>query len=183
MKTINGVNYFGYVETSNLKATVAGHIFDVVMNTGLENGMALKLGDLTSANEIHDAALPAVTDEIVLVANEALIYDESTRKAQEEWFYSIPAGEVARCYEVAKYDRFSVLDYSITALADKVVVGNYIVVDPVTGFYKEVAKSGFDADDYGFAARIFAIEPRMIGSTSNATLVRVEVIKNETVSA
>lgn len=186
MVTLNGENLYGYVESSDIKATVAGHMYSgVYADDILENGMLVKLGDITDANEIHAIALAEDGDKVVLVSNEALIYDQSTRKGQEEWFYKIEKGEVTRLYEIVEHDRFSVLDYMIDPAGTAVAVGNYVVLDEDTGMYKEIAKGTAEApadlSDYGFVGKIFAIEPRMLGVTSNAKLVRIIVEKNEVV--
>ena len=45
---------FGYAESSNLKATKAGHIFDVIQDgAALENGMLKKLGELDEVLEVR----------------------------------------------------------------------------------------------------------------------------------
>lgn len=186
MVTLNGENFYGYVESSDIEATVAGHMYSGVYASDiLENGMLVKLGDITDANEIHTIALAEKGDKVVLVSNEALIYDQSTRKGQEEWFYKIEKGEVTRLYEIVEHDRFSVLDYMIDPAGDALAVGNYVVLDEDTGMYKEVAKGTAEApadlSAYGFVGKIFAIEPRMLGVTSNAKLVRIIVEKNEVV--
>lgn len=168
---------YGYAETSDLTATVAGHIYSVQHDSKpLENGMLMKLGSIKSNNEIYKVDLPQKGDKIVLIHSALYAYDTSTTLGQHEMFLRKEVGETARAYQIRPTDRYAVADYMITPANSKIAKENLVVVDPDTGKYKELAK-GTSVDDYGFAAEIEAVE-----SKSNLTIARLRVIKNEEVT-
>lgn len=179
---------YGYAESSDLAATYGdGHIYDIVDNDNiLENGMLVKLGDTVENDEIHAISSPAITDEIVLVLSVPMIYDQSTTEGQAEYYFYTEPGKAARAYNIIKRDRFAIADYMVTTLAGAgkpAVVGNFVVVDPSTRKYVEVAAKGStgeatDMSGYGFYARINKIEYK-----TNLTLYRLEVMHNEPVVA
>lgn len=172
---------YGYAESSALRATNwGGHTLSAIDETNiLENGMLIKLGaDVDVENRL--AETPAESDEVYLVLDVILPYDESTTVGQAEYFhYPHEIGEPTRIYELFENDRFAIADYMVTAPvagADKpCVVGNYLVTDGARK-YKEVAADGFDASQYAFAAVIQEITYK-----SNLTLYRLRVVKNRAV--
>lgn len=176
---------YGYAESSNIKATKAGHIFDVVQeDTALENGMPVVLGELDEILEVRKATTPKAADEVVLVLSALVGTDDSTSTSIQEWFYRKEAGEVARAYELVKDDRFAVADYMIKPLSSKVEVGNTVTItesvpEGTKQFYTEVAH-GSDtttAGTNGFMARIEGVETK-----GELTLVRLRVLKNTPVA-
>lgn len=173
---------YGYAESSNIKATIAGHNFDIKSDTlPIENGTLWKLGDLTQPNEIYTVTKPAKGDKIVLALSALYAYDTSTTLGQHEMFLRKEAGEVARACEIVEHDRYAVIDYMIKPLSTDtgVVVGNYVVVNDGTDgtTYQEVVKTG-DVSAYGFVARVVGVEAK-----SNMTIVRLDVIRNAEVVA
>ena len=172
---------YGYAESSALRTTNwGGHNLNAIDEANiLENGMLVKLGaDVDVENRL--AETPAETDEVYLVLDVILPYDESTTVGQAEYFhYPHEVGEPTRVYELFKNDRFAIADYMVTApLAGEgkpCVVGNYLVTDG-NRKYEEVAADGFDPAQYGFAAVIQEITYK-----SNLTLYRLRVVKNKTV--
>ena len=79
----------GVVETSALLATTYGrHILNLGCESDLENGCVAKVGAYKEA-EVYKAEAPAITDEIVLIANQVKIYEEYNTKMQEESQYYI----------------------------------------------------------------------------------------------
>lgn len=171
---------FGYAESSNLKATKAGHIFDVIQDgVALENGMLKKLGELDEVLEVRKVADAAAGDKVVLILSALVGDDGSSTVNLQEWFYRKEDGEVARAYELEAEDRFAVADYMIDALSDSVVVGNTVALDTTTKFYKEIAASS-DAETAktnGFMARIEGVENK-----GALNLVRLRVIQNVTIA-
>ena len=172
---------YGYAESSEIKATNAGHIVSGVnADNAIENGTLWILGEKTSgSDEIYEVTKPTATSAGVWLALSALYaYDTSTTLGQHEMYLRKEAGEAARMYELVKYDRYAIADYMITALSSTTgpVVGNYLI--PKTdGTYTEVSKgteqSPTDISSYGFVAKINSIEHK-----SNLTIVRIEVVKN-----
>ena len=172
---------YGYAESSEIKATNAGHIVSGVNDDyAIENGTLWILGDKTSgSDEVYEVTKPAATSAGVWLALSALYaYDTSTTLGQHEMYLRKEAGEPARMYELVKYDRYAIADYMVTALNSTTgpVVGNYLI--PKTdGTYTElVAATGStptDISSYGFVAKINSIEHK-----SNLTILRIEVVKN-----
>ena len=174
---------YGYAESSNIKATIAGHNFDIKNDTlPIENGTLWKLGELTQPNEIYAVTKPAKGDKVVLALSALYSYDTSTTLGQHEMFLRKEAGETARAYEIVEHDRYAVIDYMIKPVSTDtgVVAGNYIVVNDASNAdttYQEVASTG-DVSAYGFVAKVVKVEVK-----SNMTIVRLDVIKNATVVA
>lgn len=171
---------YGVVETSKINATYlgGGHIFSVVDSAAaMENGTIVALGDPveTSGNEEYKATTPTKGSQVVLIANPALIYDQSTTVGQAEYNYVIEAGKSARAYTLVPRDMYAISDYLITPVAAKVVAGNLVVAKDRK--YQEVAK-GTATKDYGFAAKI-----RYTYIKSGVTMVMLEVLKNTEVVA
>lgn len=170
---------YGYAESSDLKATIAGHIHSVVHATdALENGMLMKLGKIKTNQEIYEVEAPEKGDKVVLILSALYSYDTSTTLGQHEMFLRKECGEAARAYDIEPLDRYAVADYMIAPISDKVVKGNLLVAD-VDGdrVYKELTASS-STTDYGFVAEIENIVYK-----SNLTLVEVRIIKNEDVTA
>ncbi|MGF6375107.1 hypothetical protein M2140_000141 [Clostridiales Family XIII bacterium PM5-7] len=167
---------YGYVETSALAATYGGgHIYSVVADEVLENGMLVTLGAVIDA-ENYKVETPDADSKVVLVANPALIYDQSTKAAQEEIYYFIEGGTPARAYDLMENDRFAIVDYLVTeplAGADQPVEKGNFLVCGTDRKYKEVAAAGFDKTAVGFAAEIVEIVYK-----SNMTIYRLRVVKN-----
>lgn len=167
----------GIVRTTNLKATYAGHLFDVVYASGaLDNGMNVKIGDHVTADgrECVAATFPAVGDKIALVADVVKFYDTSTTAKQAEYNYYIPQGQPARAYEVEQYDKFGVSDYMFTTkVGAAVAVGNYVTVDG-NGKWKEiVSTSAPDAAATGFIGKVYGFD-----TGDNEKIVLIETIQN-----
>lgn len=170
---------YGYAESSEIKATNAGHIVSAVnADLAIENGTLWKLGTKTTgSDEIYNVTKPAAGDKVWLALSALYAYDTTTTLGQHEMYLRKEAGEAARIYELVQYDRYAVADYMITPLTTGALptVGNLVKVDPSTGKYIEIASST-TTTSLGFVARINSVEVK-----SNLTIVRLEVIKNEQV--
>lgn len=170
---------YGYAETSDVRATIAGHLPHITNDTlALENGQPVVI-DKIDSGEVYKVKKPTATTEPILIHHSALYsYDDSTTLGQHEMYLRLEAGEVGRAYPTEPLDRWAFADYMIKPLSTNLVVGNYIVIDPdgtESKFYEEIA-SATDITAYGFVAVIEAIEKK----SANMTLVRVRVLKNET---
>lgn len=174
---------YGYAESSDIKATNAGHLYHIMNDqVAIENGTLWKKGEVlmhdTQNEEVYKAEVPAVGDKLILALSVLMAYDTSTTLGQHEMFLRKEAGEIARAYELVEGDRYAIADYMITPLTEGKVPTkkNLLVWDAATGKYKEIAASG-DVSTYGFVARVNNVEYK-----SNLTIVRIEVLKNETVA-
>ena len=83
-------------------------------------------------DDVFKVEAPKITDKVVILANDVKIYEEYTKRMQEESQYFIGQGERIRAFETFETDRFSL---SKEAFKDEteVEVGKYVVVDG-TGF-------------------------------------------------
>ena len=165
--------------TGKLQATYGGaHLLSVRANIDLDNGMIVAVKQLVEGEqEIYEVATPTDGDAVVLIKQDELIYDTSSKSAQDLYNFYNPAGLTTRAYELKEgFDTFDVSDYAITPLATAVVKGNLVVHDGTCKF-KELAK-GTDTAIYGFVGEIVFVR-----KLANETQVAIRVIKNRTVTA
>jgi len=132
--------------------------------------------------ENREAVTPTEKDEVYLVLDVILPYDESSRIYQHEMYHYAHEeliGHPTRTYELFENDRFAIADYMVTAplagAGEACVVGNYLVVDE-NRKYKEVAADA-DITGYGFVAVIQEIDYK-----SGLTLYRLRVVQNKQVA-
>lgn len=180
-------------ESSLLKSTISGHIWDclVVSESGsgnnltrtpiaVDNGVAVKVGDHThNGNGLQEryATIAGVKDKIGVVGTPALIKDNLTTFQGNESFFFNKAGDDSKVYEVIgdpfDGDIFGVTKEGFTAASqDKIKVDNYVVVD---GNGKWVAvDSKPTMSNYGFVGQIHSLY------TNNFyTIVRIYAIQNK----
>lgn len=168
-------------ETSLVLGTYGGdHIYSTINKTlDMDNGMLMKIAQPTDGeSELYDVALPAQGDKLVLICGPEVIKDARTKLDEQLDRFYTPAGRTVRAYELRIHDKITVSDYAITPISSEsgVQVGNYVVADPATGKYKEVAK-GSDMSSYGFYALIKEPVYKTYGKS-----FRYIVMKNETVA-
>lgn len=162
--------------SSKIKATDAGHLYDLIDKTNdVEQGMNIKVGDHTGDGYQERVALtPSAKDQIVFVCDTALIYEDNKKSDQLEWKYVNVAGKDFRAYEIVKDDIFGVSDYGFSVVADETEpckFGNYVVVDGARK-YKELAEKPLETE-YGFIGRIVGYEKYQFD-----TIVLIETIQN-----
>lgn len=170
----------GLAESSNLKSTIVGNIYDALVLDGegnaiaVDNGAPIVIGDYTHEGlQERNAAIAGVSDKIAFVCAPALVKGAMTKaQANPENFY-IPAGKLAKAYEVVEDDIFGIADYQFTSGTP--AVDGYVTVDG-EGAYATVA-SAPDASKYGFIGKIHSI-----ALASNETIVRIRCIQNEQLS-
>jgi len=148
-------------ESSKIKATTCGHIFNVEAHKDLDNGSVVKLGEYLRA-EVYEALEPAASDAVVLVLTVPLIYEEYTTKMQHEYNFYNAEGDIMRCYELVPRDIFSI---SVEGIEGTPEVGKFIVAN---GTKLAVA----DSDDGN------AFTGRIVEKASNGAY-RIEVLRNE----
>lgn len=83
-------------------------------------------------DDVFKVEAPKITDKVVILANDVKIYEEYTKRMQEESQYFIGQRERIRAFETFETDRFSLSKEAFKEEAD-VEVGKYVVVDG-TGF-------------------------------------------------
>ena len=145
----------GVVEVSALLATNYGaHINNFIADEDIDNGSVVKMGAFVET-DYYKAEVPAVGDEVFLIATEPKIYSEYTKKMQEESNFYNAAGEAMRAYEIQDTDRFTL---SAECFDEDAVpeVGKYVVVNG-TDYKLTTADSKPDMTTYGFVGHIYAI--------------------------
>lgn len=170
-------NLHGMFESSRLKATVAGHLYDVIVREdeteiAVDNGVCVRVGDYTGNGlQTRYAVVAAVGDKVAVTGSPAIVKDAFTRQQEAEYNFYHAAGTVAKAYELIEEDIFAVAKYQF--VSGDPVVGAYVTVDG-NGAY--AATTGKPADTYGFIGRVHSI-----ASNDYYPMVRIEVIKNEQV--
>lgn len=118
-------------------------VFSVRGTEILENGFVGKLGAIEVGNrDVRALEVPAAGDELVLIANPAMIYDNARLGSATEDQYEMAAGEVVRAYGLRKTLTFGVSKEGINGTH---VIGEYLVAGaghklvpsatlPATGF-------------------------------------------------
>ena len=142
---------YGVVETTK----VTGLCFDMQnASTDIENGSVVAKGALVSnERNIYTAGVPAVTDEVFLVANPAWSYSSDPNKQGEDQFINVQ-GKAFRTYGMNKHDKFGVKKYSISNNAS-LDVGDYIGVDGTTMKLKDLGTS--EPSGKGFVGQVVEV--------------------------
>lgn len=113
------------VRLDKVKAVYTGNTFSIRTTQEMENGFVVKLGDIEADNrDVHEMVVPQAEDKLVVIANPAIIYDNSRLGTDQEKYYYMQEGEVVRGYELAPNDVFSVGELGINGTAK---VGEYLV--------------------------------------------------------
>lgn len=142
-----------------------GHIYSVKAAEDVQNGFVGVAGNLVAGErEVRNFDKPGdpAVNKAVLVAQDEIVYDESSMAKQNLKNFVIEAGKVFRAYDLAPGDVFSVSTDAITALAADVVVGNNVIL--AADSYKLAESDAAGTAGKKFIGRIEAIEN--IGTTT-----------------
>ena len=127
-------------ESSRLKATTAGHIYDLKMIEDTDNGTIVAVGAHVEG-QVFKAKTYAAGDAPYLVLTPPLAYNGKKAWSDEKYFYNAN-GEIARAYELHKDDIFTVSADAFTGSPEvgKYVDATYTVKEsaPATGFVGEI---------------------------------------------
>ena len=129
-------------ESSRLKATTAGHIYDLEMIADTDNGSIVAIGAHVEG-QVYKAKAYAAGDKPYFVLTPALAYNGKKSQSDEKYFYNA-TGEIARAYELYVDDIFTVSEdafpASSTPTVGKYVDATYAIKDtkPSTGFVGEI---------------------------------------------
>lgn len=182
----------GIFESSLLKSTISGHLWDclVVTESGsganitrtpidVDNGVAVKVGAFTHDDEglqERYATIAGVKDKIGVIGTPALIKDNLTTFTGNESFFYNKAGNDSKVYEVVgdefDGDIFGVTDVLFTTASKSAIQKDaYVVVDGNGKYVAQAAKPTMA--NYGFVGQIHSIY------TNNFyTIVRIYVLQN-----
>ena len=127
-------------ESSRLKATTTGHIYDLEMIEDTDNGTIIAVGAHVEG-QVFKAKTYAAGDKPYLVLTPPLAYNGKKAWSDEKYFYNAK-GEIARAYELHKDDIFTVSADAFTGSPEvgKYVDATYTVKEsaPATGFVGEI---------------------------------------------
>ena len=182
----------GIFESSLLKSTISGHLWDclVVTESGtapnitrtpidVDNGVAVKVGTFTHNDEglqERYATIAGARDKIGVIGTPALIKDNLTTFTGNESFFYNKAGNDSKVYEVVgdefDGDIFGVTDVLFTTASKSAIKKDaYVVVDGNGKYVAQAAKPTMA--NYGFVGQIHSIY------TNNFyTIVRIYVLQN-----
>ena len=130
-------------ESSRLKATTAGHIYDLEMIEDTDNGSIVAIGALSDLGvQVFKAKAYAAGEKPYLVLTPPLAYNGKKAWSDEKYFYNAQ-GEVARAYELHVGDIYTVSADAFTGspAVGKYVDSTYTVADATTnihGFVGEI---------------------------------------------
>ena len=168
--TLTNADKHGVFESSRMKATDNGRIYDALVqesgkNIAVDNGVAIKIGELTG-NGLQEvkATIAAKADKIAVVGAPALVKEAFTAAQGAADRFYIPAGTLAKAYEVVEGDIFAVADYQIKG---EVAVGATVVVDG-KGAYEVAEASGC-----AFVGKVHSIS-----AGNEVTIVRIQCEQN-----
>lgn len=120
---IAGVDAHVVAESSRLKATTAGHIYDLEMIEDTDNGSIVAIGALSDLGvQVFKAKAYAAGEKPYLVLTPPLAYNGKKAWSDEKYFYNAQ-GEVARAYELHVGDIYTV---SADAFTGSPAVGKYV---------------------------------------------------------
>lgn len=118
---IAGVDAHVVAESSRLKATISGHIYDLKMTEDTDNGTIVGIGKFVE-EQVFEAKTYAAGDAPYLILTPPLAYNGKKAWSDEKYFYNAK-GEIARAYELHKDDIFTV---SADAFTGSPAVGKYV---------------------------------------------------------
>ena len=146
-------------ESSRLKATTAGHIYDLEMVEDTDNGTIVAVGAHVEG-QVYKAKAYATGDKPYLVLTPALAYNGKKAWSDEKYFYNAK-GEIARAYELHVDDIFTVSEDAFTGAVavGKYVDATYAIKDaaPETGFAGEVIEEVNYTNSVSYRIRVVAL--------------------------
>lgn len=123
-------------ESSRLKATTAGHIYDLKCHKALDNGTIVGVGAHVEG-QVFDSKDYAAGDITCLILTPPFAYNGNKYHSEEKFFYNA-AGEIARAYELHVGDIYTI---SAKGLTGSPAVGAYINASNVAG--AEAGSTGY----------------------------------------
>ena len=146
-------------ESSRLKATTGGHIYDLEMIADTDNGTIVAVGAHTEG-QLFAAKEYATGDKPYLVLTPPLAYNGRRGWSDEKYFYNAK-GEVARAYELNVDDIYTVSEIAFTGTpaVGKFVNATYTVADDAgsTGFVGEIIEEVNYTNSVSYRIRVVAL--------------------------
>ena len=126
-------------ESSRLKATTVGHIYDLECHKELDNGAIVGVGAHV-AGQVFKAKDYATGDIACLVLTAPFAYNGNKYKSEEKFFYNAE-GEIARAYELHVGDIYTISEAGLTG-------------DPAVGAFINAANAASGSAGEGFVGEI-----------------------------
>ena len=146
-------------ESSRLKATGAGHIYDLEMIADTDNGTIVALGAHVEG-QVYKAKAYATGNKPYLVLTPPLAYNGKKVWSDEKYFYNAK-GEIARAYELYVDDIYTVSAdaFTGTPAVGKYVDATYAIKDtaPTTGFVGEIIEEVNYTNSVSYRIRVAAL--------------------------
>lgn len=127
-------------ESSRLKATGAGHIYDLKCHKDIDNGTIVVIGNHVEG-QVYQAKDYVAGEKPYLVLTAPLAYNGRKVWSDEKYFYNAQ-GEIARAYELCEGDIFTISAEAFIGAPEvgKFVDAAYTVADVAgeSGFVGEI---------------------------------------------
>ncbi len=146
-------------ESSRLKATGAGHIYDLEMIEDTDNGTIVALGAHVEG-QLYKAKAYAEGDKPYFILTPPLAYNGKKAWSDEKYFYNAK-GEVARAYELYVDDMFTISEdaFTGTPAVGKFVDATYAVKEaaPESGFVGEIFEEVNYTNSVSYRVRVVSL--------------------------
>jgi hypothetical protein len=146
-------------ESSRLKATTAGHIYDLEMIEDTDNGTIVAVGAHVEG-QLFKAKEYTTSDKPYLVLTTPLAYNGKKAWSAEKYFYNAN-GEIARAYELYVDDIYTVSANAFTGTpaVGKFVDATHTIKDaaPDAGFAGEIIEEVTYTNSVSYRVRVVAI--------------------------
>lgn len=146
-------------ESSRLKATTAGHIYDLEMIEDTDNGTIVAVGAHVEG-QLFKAKTYAAGDKPYLILTPPLAYNGKKIWSDEKYFYNA-TGEIARAYELYAGDIYTVSANAFTGTpaVGKFVDATHTVADEAgsTGFVGEIIEEVNYTNSVSYRVRVISI--------------------------
>ena len=146
-------------ESSRLKATTAGHIYDLEMIEDTDNGTIVAIG-VHVEGQVYKAKTYAAGDKPYFILTPPLAYNGKKSQSDEKYFYNAK-GEIARAYELHVDDIFTVSKdaFTGTPAVGKFVNATYAVADAAaeSGFAGEIIEEVNYTNSDSYRIRVIAL--------------------------
>ena len=146
-------------ESSRLKATGAGHIYDLEMIEDTDNGTIVNLGAHVEG-QVYKAAVYAEGKKPYLVLTPALAYNGKKAWSDEKYFYNAK-GEIARAYELYVDDIYTISAdaFTGTPAVGKFADATYAIKEsaPESGFAVEIIEEVNYTNSVSYRVRVIAL--------------------------
>lgn len=155
-------------ESSRLKATTAGHIYDLEMIEDTDNGTIVAIDDTLVPNangynegeQVYKAKAYATGEKPYLVLTPPLAYNGKKGWSDEKYFYNA-SGEVARAYELHVDDIYTLSEdaFTGTPAVGKYVNATYNVADTAgeSGFVGQIMQRVDYTNSVSYRIRVVSL--------------------------